>query len=239
LARFERCGAGLAEARVDNPALLSWRTEAALAAAGMGDEDHAERLLDEGLELARSFGAPGAIGFTLHAAALLRTGERRVEVLRAALEHLERSQRALARARVLVELGASLRRNGRRRDSQDPLRQGLDLAQRCGAPILARRALEEIRATGSRPRRTALSGADALTPRERQVTELAARGMSNREIAKALYVTLKTVEWHLRNAFTKLGVGSRRELAAAFPAASDEQGEGPEPLASDGAAENT
>ena len=239
LTRFERCAAVLAEARVENPAVLSWRTEAALAAAGMGDEHHARRLLDEELELARSFGAPGAIGFTLHAAALLRTGERRLGLLSAALEHLETSQRALARARVLVELGATLRRNGERRASQDPLRNGLELAQRCGAPILARRALEEIRATGSRPRRTALSGADALTPRELQVAELAARGMSNREIAKALYVTLKTVEWHLRNAFNKLGVGSRSELAAAVPAASDEQGEGPEPLASDGAAENT
>ena len=237
LARFERCGVELAEARVDNPALVSWRTEAALAAAGMGNEDHAGRLLDEELELARSFGAPGAIGFTLHAAALLRTGERRVGLLRAALEHLECSQRALARARVLVELGASLRRSGRRRDSQDPLRQGLDLAQRCGAPILTRRALEEIRATGSRPRRTALSGADALTPRERQVAELAARGKSNREIAKALYVTLKTVEWHLRNAFTKLEVGSRQELADVVSAARDEQGGGREPLASEDAAE--
>jgi DNA-binding CsgD family transcriptional regulator len=237
LARFERCAAVLAEAGVENPAVLSWRTEAALAAAGMADEHHARRLLDEELELARSFGAPGAIGFTLHAAALLRTGARRVGLLSEALEYLETSQRALARARVLVELGATLRRNGRRRASQDPLRQGLELAHRCGAPILARRALEEIRATGSRPRRTALSGADALTPRERQVAELAARGLSNREIARALYVTVKTVEWHLRNAFNKLEVGSRRELAAAVPAASDVEGEGPEPLASEDAAE--
>ena len=69
------------------------------------------------------------------------------------------------------------------------------------------------------------------------MAELAARGLSNREIAKALYVTVKTVEWHLRNAFNKLEVGSRRELAAAFPAASDVEGEAREPLASEDAAE--
>ena len=203
----------------------------------MGDEDHAGRLLDEGLELARSFGAPGAVGCTLHAAALLRTGERRVELPAQRSSTLRHLKGPCPRPRARGARRDPARRNGRRRDSQDPLRQGLELAERCGAPILARRALEGIRATGSRPRRTALSGADALTPRERQVAEHAARGLSNREIAKALYVTVKTVEWHLRNAFNKLEVGSRGELAAAFQAASDVEGEAREPLASEDAAE--
>ena len=69
-----------------------------------------------------------------------------------------------------------------------------------------------MRLTGARPRRTALEGPDALTEREREVAVLAARGLSNREIAESLVVTVKTVEWHLRHAFRKLGIDSRAEL---------------------------
>jgi ATP/maltotriose-dependent transcriptional regulator MalT len=96
--------------------------------------------------------------------------------------------------------------------AREALRRGLDLAERCGARAVAARARHEALAAGARPRRKALSGPEALTPRERQVAGLAAQGMSNREIAEALFVTLKTVEWHLRHAFDKLGVSSRRDL---------------------------
>jgi DNA-binding CsgD family transcriptional regulator len=215
---FERCGAGLAEANIRNPTVLSWRSDAALALVELGDQGRAARLVEEELELAHAFGAPGAIGSALYAAARTATAGRRERLLLAAHEALERSDKALARARVLVELGATLRRAGSRRAARDPLRQGLDLAERCGATSLAQRAREEVTAAGSRPRRTALTGAEALTTRERQVVELAAAGMSNREIAGSLYVTLKTVEWHLRHAFDKLGVSSRRELAAVMTA---------------------
>jgi DNA-binding CsgD family transcriptional regulator len=143
---------------------------------------------------------------------LLEQGPARLELLRAAVEELEGSQLALSRAHALVGLGATLRRAGKRRDAREPLRHGLDLAERCGAVALARRATEELAAAGARPRRTAVSGAGALTPRERQVARLAAAGRSNREIAEDLVVTIKTVEWHLRQSFIKLGVHSRREL---------------------------
>jgi len=72
--------------------------------------------------------------------------------------------------------------------------------------------MDEVTAAGARPRRTALTGRDALTQRERQVATLAAQGYSNREIADALVVTIKTVEWHLGHAYIKLGVKSRSEL---------------------------
>jgi DNA-binding NarL/FixJ family response regulator len=129
---------------------------------------------------------------------------------------LEGSQYALGRARAFVELGAALRRAGKRRDAREPLRQGLDLSHRCGARALAARAQEELVAVGGRPRRHAATGVDALTARERQVAGLAAQGMSNREIAEALFVTLKTVEWHLSRAYEKVEVRSRRELGAAL-----------------------
>jgi DNA-binding CsgD family transcriptional regulator len=78
---------------------------------------------------------------------------------------------------------------------------------------LAQRAREELRASGARPRRLALSGVDALTGAERRVAELAARGLTNRQIAQELLVSVATVETHLRHVFQKLDIGSRRELA--------------------------
>ncbi|MGH7883548.1 MAG: helix-turn-helix domain-containing protein, partial [Candidatus Dormibacteraceae bacterium] len=79
---------------------------------------------------------------------------------------------------------------------------------------LVEQAKAELRAAGSRPRRTALSGISSLTPGERRIIELAARGNSNPEIAQALFVTLKTVKWHLGNAFQKLQITSRQQLSA-------------------------
>jgi DNA-binding NarL/FixJ family response regulator len=148
--------------------------------------------------------------------AALVEGVEAIEMREEAVRVLEGSQCALGRARGFVELGAALRRASRRRDAREPLHKGLDLAQRCGARALAARAQEELVAAGGRPRRQAATGIDALTPRERQVAGLAAQGMSNREIAEALFVTLKTVEWHLSRAYEKVEVRSRRELGAAL-----------------------
>ena len=197
-----------------NPAMYPWRSMAAIAAVQSGDRPRATTLAEEELALARSFGAPGAIGQALAGVAALAGGTAAIEAREEAVRVLERSQCALGRARAFVELGAALRRAGKRRDARKPLRKGLDLAHRCGASALAARARDEMVAAGGRPRRHAATGIDALTPREGQVAGLAAQGMSNREIAEELFVTLKTVEWHLRRAFEKLEVRSRRELGA-------------------------
>jgi DNA-binding CsgD family transcriptional regulator len=90
------------------------------------------------------------------------------------------------------------------------------MAHRCGAPPLAQRAEQELAATGARPRRVMLTGVESLTASERRVAQLAARALSNPEIAQALFVTRKTVEKHLSNVYTKLGVRSREELPAAL-----------------------
>ena len=127
---------------------------------------------------------------------------------------LEGSEARLEHAHALCDLGASLRRERARRDAREPLREALDLAVRCGAAALARRAREELAATGARPRRLAQSGRDALTPAELRVARLAARGLANREIAQTLVVTVKTVETELGHAYAKLGIRSRRELPA-------------------------
>lgn len=86
----------------------------------------------------------------------------------------------------------------------------------CGADTLADQARGELYAAGGRPRRTALTGVDALTASEKRVVTLAAEGRTNREVGETLYVTPKTVAMHLSNAYRKLGVTSRRELPAAL-----------------------
>jgi DNA-binding CsgD family transcriptional regulator len=118
--------------------------------------------------------------------------------------------------RTHVELGAALRRTGARAEARAELGAARDVAERLGLPALAARADEEQRASGGRPRRRRLTGATALTPSERRIAERAAAGASNRQIAAELFLTAKTVEWHMGNVFRKLGVGSRRELAAAL-----------------------
>jgi DNA-binding NarL/FixJ family response regulator len=117
-------------------------------------------------------------------------------------------------AHALFALGAALRRERQPTEAREPLRLALDLAERCGAEPLVEEALSELHAAGGRPRTTALSGVESLTASERRVAGMAAEGRSNKEIAQALYVTLKTVELHLTNTYRKLGIRSRHELAA-------------------------
>ena len=216
LTDFMACGDILAAAGAPNPSVLPWRSGAARALWVLGDHDEARLLADEELSLAREFGAPGPIGRALRTLAGMEEGARAIAPLEEAVGCLEDAPTALERARALVELGSALRRARRPRDARDPLRRGLDLAQRCGAADLAGRAMREVTAAGARPRRTALHGLEALTPRELQTAGLAAEGMSNREIAATLYVTLKTVEWHLKHTYGKLGISSRAELARAL-----------------------
>lgn len=94
------------------------------------------------------------------------------------------------------------------------LRLGIEQALACGATALAERLRGELRAGGGRPPQLELSGLAALTPSERRVCDLAAQDMSNREVAQSLFVTEKTVELHLTNAYRKLGIRSRFQLAS-------------------------
>ena len=135
-----------------------------------------------------------------------------------AVEAAQRSPLPLVRATALAELGFSLRREGRRADARPPLREARDLAHRCGAVALEARVHEELVVAGARPQRLAFSGVDALTAQERRVAELAVRGLRNREIAEALFVSLKTVEVHLGRAYTKLGIKGRSQLGDALAA---------------------
>ena len=201
-----------------NPSASCWRSALALAVAAE-DPAEARRLADSELQAARQAGLPRPAAIALRTRGMLEGGERGLRDLSEAAELAAASGARLEHARGLVELGAALRRANQRAAAREPLRAGLDLAYRCGATRLAQQARAELLAAGARPRRGALTGLEALTASERRVAELAAGGMSNPGIAQALFVTLNTVEGHLRHAYQKLSISSRSQLPAALRSA--------------------
>jgi DNA-binding CsgD family transcriptional regulator/tetratricopeptide (TPR) repeat protein len=207
-------GALLTRSLVTSPGALPWRSQAALIHLALGDGEAAERLAKEEVELARSFGAPRALGVALRGAGVVAGGDRGVSLLREAIDVLERGEPGLEKARALADLGAMFRRRNRRTEARELLREALDAAHRAGARRLAEYAETELRATGARPRRVVLSGLDSLTASERRVAEFASQGLSNREIAQTLFVTARTVEGHLTSVFRKLQIDSRDALPA-------------------------
>jgi DNA-binding CsgD family transcriptional regulator len=190
-----------------------WASHAAPFLAQLGDHGTARRLADRGMQEARAWGTRRALGRALRSAGLVAGGPEGTELLRKSATTLEASPARLEHARTLIDLGAGLRRANQRSQARGPLREGLDVAHRCGARLLAARAEEELRATGAKPRRLVLTGVDALTGSERRIAEMAAEGRTNREIAQALFVTKRTVETHLTHAYAKLDVQGRDELA--------------------------
>jgi DNA-binding CsgD family transcriptional regulator len=204
----------------------SWRPGAVSANLLLGHRADAIALAEDELVRARGFGARRALGVATRVAGLAHGGERGLELLEESVAVLSGSPAQLERAASLCELGATLRRAKRRADSRPLLRDALELAHRCGAVPLEERARTELRASGARPRRAALSGVEALTASELRVCRLAADGLSNAEIAQALFVTRRTVETHLGNAYRKLEISSRAELPAALRG-----GATPEPVA--------
>ena len=206
-------GERLVAAGVTNAVPTFWRSRAALAGFALGDAERAAALAGEELAAARRFGAPSPIGIALRAAGVVRGDE---ALLEQSVATLASTPAQLEHAHSLVALGSARRRGGRAGDAREPLASGLALARRCGAVALAERAYDELAATGARPRKIVRAGAEALTASERRAAEMAAAGMTNRDIAQALFVTVRTVETHLGRAYTKLDISSRAELATAL-----------------------
>ncbi len=203
---------------IGNPAACGWRTPAALALSALGRRDEARAMAEAELADARRFGVPDAIGVALRTSGRLAGGREGIELLRAAVATHDGTDGGLERARAVLELGSALRRAGERTEARQVLREALDATARIGASGLADRAHEELVTAGARPRRDRrmLSGRESLTSGEDRVATLAAQGLSNREIAQRQFVTVKAVQWHLRNVYRKLDVGSRDELPAAL-----------------------
>ncbi len=198
------------------PAAHYWRARAALALHALGRTEEARTMLADELGRARAFGAPVALGSTLRAAGIVQGGRRGLELLREALATLETSPAMFERALAHIELGAALRRDNQRRAAREQLDAGLRLAQRWEARPLAQRAYDELAASGLRLRPADLEDRDALTPSELRVAQYAAKGLTNREIAAQLYLSIKTVEMHLGRVYRKLGIAGRPQLAQAL-----------------------
>jgi DNA-binding CsgD family transcriptional regulator len=192
---------------------LHARAGAASALLRLGEPERARELAQAELADVREFATPRALGVSLRVGGLAEAGAQGIGLLEESVDVLRGSPAVLERARSLAELGAALRRSGRRAAAREPLAEALDLAAHCGARPLVLRAREELKAAGSRPRRVWRTGVEALTPSELRVVRLAAEGRTNREIAHELFVTPKTVEGHLSRAYAKLGIGGREQLA--------------------------
>lgn len=201
----------------DNPALPA-SAYAARALAALGERERALTLAEEQLATARRWGTRSAVGEALAALGSVTEGDHGIELAEEAIRVLAAAPVPLIRATALVELGQMLRHARRAADAREPLRAGLAIARRYGAVALARRAAEELEASGEKLRRFTPIGTETLTASERRVAVLAARGMKNREIAATLHVATKTVESHLHAAYDKLGIRSRHNLAKALGA---------------------
>ena len=196
--------------------ITNWVPTAALAAVRLGRDGEAREVAARELDAARSFGAQRRLGIALSVCGLLDPGPRGLALLHEAGRVLDASPARLEHARALINLGIGLRQRGERRQAREPLSHGLDLAVRCGGAALADQAREELHAAGARPHRDALTGAAALTPAELRTARMAVDGLTNKQIAQALFVSTKTVEAQLSQAYGKLSISGRAELAKAL-----------------------
>jgi DNA-binding CsgD family transcriptional regulator len=210
------CGRLEREWEIRTPAFGTWRADAAPLLALLGRQDDARELAREELERCRAFGVPGPLGISLRTFGLVEPGDSGIELLEQSVAELRRSPRRLERALALLELGAATRRAGRRADAREPLREALELARACGADAVAVRAHDELVTAGARPRRDPTESRSKLTSSELRVARMAAEGMTNRQVAQALFLTENTIETHLRSVFRKLEIRSRSQLARAL-----------------------
>jgi len=193
-----------------------WRVHAARALAMLDRGREAAALAEEWLALASAWGGASTHGAALRAAALHGDPASRLGRLEEAEALLAPTGVRLEHAMALCELGAELRRAGRRGAAAETLRRADDVARACGAEPLVARVREELGVAGARPLARRFSGVEALTASERRVAELAAGGRSNKEIAQDLFITAKTVENHLGRVYGKLGIRSRKAIAQAL-----------------------
>ena len=196
--------------------LADWRTGATLVLRAMDRRHEALEVAEEAMELAEGWGEAIAVGRAHLALGIALGGAQGIGHLRSAVASLEGSPARLDLLRSTADLGAALRREGKLVEAREVLARAADAARRLGALAIGERAQAELVAAGARPRRQALTGVESLTPSELRVSRMAAAGRTNREVAQALFVTPKAVEYHLANAYRKLGIDGRLELPAAL-----------------------
>ena len=180
----------------------------------MGDDRTARNALDRLTEVTRPADTNWALGTQARSRALLSDGGEADRLYREALERFEATglRPELARAHLLY--GEWLRREGRRSDAREHLRTAHEMFVAIGMEAFAERTRRELVATGETVRKRSVEASDELTPQEEQIARLAREGLSNTQIGAQLFLSSRTVEWHLRKVYAKLGISSRRALRA-------------------------
>jgi ATP/maltotriose-dependent transcriptional regulator MalT len=187
------------------------------AAMRVGDVDLARDALERLAATTQPAGTDFALGIEARSRALLRDGSAADNLYRQAIDRLGRTQLRPELARAHLLYGEWLRREGRRVNAREQLHAAYDQFTTIGMEAFAERTGRELAATGEKARKRSPDTRDELTPQERQIARLARDGLSNPEIGAQLFISARTVEWHLRTVFTKLGITSRRQLRTALP----------------------
>jgi len=219
LARYQEAAASAR--RATSNAFDPWQSMWALpelveASARTGDTEVAAATLDRLAATTQAGGTDFALGIEARCRALLSGGADADNLYREAIDRLGRTRLRPELARAHLLYGEWLRRQGRRADARDQLRTAHDMLTAIGMEAFAERARRELIATGGTARTRSPETRDQLTPQEEQIARLARDGLTNPEIGAQLFLSARTVEWHLAKIFTKLGIGSRRELQVAL-----------------------
>jgi ATP/maltotriose-dependent transcriptional regulator MalT len=218
-----RYGEALAAAREaaepDDLGLSGWAlAELVEAAARAGEPAAAALALQRLTERTRARGSHWALGMEARSRALLEDLPAAERLFREAIDRLGRTRITTWCARTQLLYGEWLRRQGRRLDAREPLRAAHDSFTGMGAAAFAERAHRELLATGEKVRSRSVVGNRQLTPQEARIAALARDGLSNPAIGARLFVSARTVEYHLHKVFSKLGITSRGELHLVLPA---------------------
>ena len=225
LGRYDEALAEAVEASRETPEMFiaTWAlSELIEAATRTGNADLATRALARLAEQTEAGDADWALGILARSRALLSEGEAAGRSYREAIDRLGRTRLRPDFARAHLLYGEWLRRVGRRKDAREQLRKAHELFVSIGMEAFAERARTERLATGEKVRRRTVETRDELTQQERHIARLARDGLSNPEIGARLFLSPRTVEWHLRKVFAKLGIRSRHDLANALPVSESE-----------------
>jgi len=225
LGRYEEAREAAQVASDDTPELFvsAWAlSELIEAATRCEDTERADRALERLAEATAAARTDWGTGIETRARALLSEGDAAEGLYREAIERLGRTRLRPELARAHLLYGEWLRREQRRADARAQLRAAHEQFTAIGMEAFAERARGELQATGERVRKRTVATRDELTTQERQIARLARDGLSNPEIGARLFLSPRTVEWHLRKVFGKLGIRSRRELLTALPTSDSE-----------------
>ena len=204
--------------RLDELPVSTWSLpELVEAAARSGAGEVASEAVERLSERTRAADTSWALGVEARSRAMLTEGPPADRLYREAIERLGRSRAAVELARAHLVYGEWLRRDRRRMDARDQLRRARDMFTSMGARAFAARAGRELLATGETARKRTLETRDDLTTQELHIAELARDGLSNAEIGARLFISPRTVEYHLHKVFTKLGITTREHLDRVLP----------------------